>query len=80
MKVQIQKWGNSLALRIPKSFALESKIKQGSSVEVSLESGKIIVFPIAENGISLDEMLAQVTPENLHGEIDTGSSVGKEIW
>jgi antitoxin MazE len=80
MKVQIQKWGNSLALRIPKSFALESKIKQGSSVEVSLESGKIIVFPITENEISLDEMLAQVTPDNLHGEIDTGSSVGKEIW
>jgi antitoxin MazE len=80
MKVQIQKWGNSLALRIPKSFAVESKIKQGSSVEVSLESGKIIVFPITENEISLDEMLAQVTPDNLHGEIDTGSSVGKEIW
>ncbi len=80
MKVQIQKWGNSLALRIPKSFAVESKIKQGSSVEVSLESGKIIVFPITENEISLDEMLAQVTPESLHGEIDTGNSVGKEIW
>ena len=80
MKVQIQKWGNSLALRIPKSFAVESKIKQGSSVEVSLESGKIIVFPIIEQEISLDEMLAQVTQENLHGEIDTGSSVGKEIW
>jgi antitoxin MazE len=80
MKVQIQKWGNSLALRIPKSFAVESKIKQGSTVDVSLESGKIIVFPIAENEISLDEMLAQVTPENLHGEIDTGSSLGKEIW
>jgi antitoxin MazE len=80
MKVQIQKWGNSLALRIPKSFAVESKIKQGSSVEVSLESGKIIVFPITEQEISLDEMLAQVTPDNLHGEIDTGSSVGKEIW
>lgn len=80
MKVQIQKWGNSLALRIPKSFAVESKIKQGSSVEVSLESGKIIVFPIAEEEISLDEMLAQITPENLHGEIDSGNSVGKEIW
>lgn len=80
MKVQIQKWGNSLALRIPKSFAVESKIKQGSTVEVSLESGKIIVFPVAEPEFLLDDLLAKVTAENLHGEIDTGSSVGKEAW
>ena len=80
MKVQIQKWGNSLALRIPKSFAIESKIKQGSTVEVSLESGKIIVFPVAESDFSLDELLAKVTSENLHGEIDTGGSVGQEAW
>lgn len=79
MKIQIQKWGNSLALRIPKSFAVESKIKQGSTVEVSLESGKIIVFPVAEPEFSLDELLAKVTAENLHGEIDTGASVGKEV-
>lgn len=78
MKVQIQKWGNSLALRIPKSFAIESKIEQGSTVEVSLESGKIIVFPIEEEEFSLDELLSKITPENLHSEIDTGISVGKE--
>jgi antitoxin MazE len=78
MKIQIQKWGNSLALRIPKSFAVESKIEQGSTVEVSLESGKIIVFPVEEPEFLLDDMLAKVTPENLHGEIDTGTSVGKE--
>lgn len=78
MKVQIQKWGNSLALRIPKSFAVESKIEQGSTVEVSLESGRIIVFPVVEPEFSLDDLLAQVTAENLHGEVDTGNSVGKE--
>ena len=80
MKVQIQKWGNSLALRIPKSFAVESNIEQGSTVEMSLESGKIIVFPVAEQEFSLDKLLAKVTAENLHGETDTGSSVGKEAW
>ena len=80
MKVQIQKWGNSLALRIPKSFAIESKIEQGSTVEVSLESGKIIVFPVTEPEFSLEELLASVSVENLHGEIDTGGSVGKEAW
>ena len=80
MKVQVQKWGNSLALRIPKSFAIESNIGQGSTVEVSLENGRIIVFPVVEPEFSLDEMLAQITAENLHGEVDTGSSVGQEIW
>lgn len=80
MKVQIQKWGNSLALRIPKSFAVESNIEQGSTVEVSLEGGKIIVFPVVEQDFSLDQLLAEVTPDNLHGEIDTGASVGKEAW
>ncbi len=80
MKLRIQKWGNSLALRIPKSFAIESKIQQGSTVEVSLESGKIIVFPVAEPDFSLDDLLAEVTAENLHGEIDTGASIGKEAW
>lgn len=78
MKVQIQKWGNSLALRIPKSFAVESKIEQGSTVEVSLEKGKIIVFLVAEPEFLLDDLLAKVTAENLHGEIETGASVGRE--
>ena len=79
MKVQIQKWGNSLALRIPKSFAIESKISPGTTVDVSIEDGKIIVFPVAEE-FSLDDLLAKITPENLHGEIDTGNPVGNEVW
>ena len=79
MKVQIQKWGNSLALRIPKSFAIESKITQGVTVDVSIENGKIIVFPVAEE-FSLEDLLAKVTPENLHGEINTGNPVGNEVW
>ncbi|CAN5474841.1 AbrB/MazE/SpoVT family DNA-binding domain-containing protein [soil metagenome] len=80
MKVQVKMWGNSLALRIPKSFATESKISLGTTVDVSLENGRIVVFPVAETEYSLDEMLAQTTPENLHGEISTGDAVGQEIW
>lgn len=80
MKIQIQKWGNSLALRIPKSFAVESNVAQGSTVEVSLDKGKIVVTPIAEPEFTLDELLSKVTKKNLHGEIDTGTPVGKEAW
>lgn len=80
MKVQIQKWGNSLALRIPKSFAIESKVEQGSMVEVSLEQGKIVVAPIAEPEFTLEDLLAKVTKRNLHEEVDTGGPRGKEAW
>ena len=80
MKVQIQKWGNSLALRIPKSFAIESKVKQGSVVEVSLEQGKIVVAPVSEPEFTLEDLLAKVTKRNLHKEVDTGSSLGREAW
>ncbi len=80
MKVQIQRWGNSLALRIPKAFAVESRVEQGTMVEVSLEQGKIIVTPVAEPEFNLDDLLAKVTKNNLHQEVDTGSPVGREAW
>jgi antitoxin MazE len=80
MKVQIQKWGNSLALRIPKSFAVQSKVEQGSTVEVSLEKGKIVVTPVAAPEYTLEALLTKVTKKNLHGEADTGAAVGKEAW
>lgn len=80
MKVQIQRWGNSLALRIPKSFAIESKIEQGSVVEVSLDGGRIVVEPVAEEEYTLEELLAGVTKRNIHAEVDTGGATGKEVW
>ncbi len=80
MKMQIQKWGNSLALRIPKPFAIESKVEQGSVVEVSLEQGKIVVVPVAAPEFTLEGLLAKVTKRNLHEEVDTGTSHGKEAW
>lgn len=80
MKAQIQKWGNSLVLRIPKSFAAETKIEQGATVEVSLEKGKIVVTTVVEPEFTLDELLSKVTKRNLHGEIETERPVGKEAW
>ncbi len=80
MQTRIQKWGNSLALRIPKTFALEAGFGQDSPVEVSLEEGKIVIRPIREIAYSLEELMAGVTDENLHGEISTGPAVGNEAW
>jgi len=80
MRTQIQKWGNSLALRIPRSFATESKIAEGSVVNMSIVEGKLIIEPASEPTYTLDELLAGVTKQNIHAEIDTGSPVGKEVW
>lgn len=80
MKVQIQKWGNSLALRIPKSFAIESKIEQGSTVEVSVKRGKLVVAPLIAPELTLEELLSKVTQRNLHREVDSGDAAGKEVW
>ena len=80
MKTQVQKWGNSLALRIPKSFAAESNIEEGSPVNLSVVEGRIIVEPVFEPAYDLDELLSRVTKRNLHVEIDTGAPGGKEIW
>ena len=80
MKTRIQKWGNSLALRIPKSFAVEVGLEKDAPVEVSLVNGKLVITPVSEPELKLDDLLAQVTEENLHQEVDTSPAMGNEIW
>jgi len=76
----VQKWGNSLALRIPKALATEIGLQRNSPVEVSLVDGQLVIVPVVEPVFTLEHLLAQVTEDNLHGEIETGPAVGKEVW
>ncbi len=80
MKTRVQKWGNSLALRIPKSFATEAGLHADATVELSLVEGNLVVQPIRPQPLTLDQLLSGVTDENLPGEWDTGPAVGKEVW
>lgn len=80
MITRVQKWGNSLALRIPKSFAAEVGLQTDSSVEVSLTDGKLVIAPISKDKLTLKQLLAQVTEENLHHEVETGPVQGNEVW
>ncbi len=80
MKTRIQKWGNSLALRIPKSFATEVGLQKETAVEVSLANGKLVITPVAKPKLILTQLLAKVTKENLHHEVDTGYTIGNETW
>ncbi len=80
MRSRIKKWGNSLALRIPKPIADEIGLKWDAPVDLSLRDGKLLISPIVESKITLDELLEQVTEDNIHGEVETGPAVGKEVW
>ncbi len=80
MKTRVKKWGNSLALRIPKPLAVEVGLEDSSLIELSLMDGRLVITPVVEPELSLATLLAQVTEENLHGEVDIGPAVGGEVW
>lgn len=83
MKARVQKWGNSLALRIPKALASETGLGENAEVELASENGRLVVTPrkrTRKPKYSLQEMLRGITPDNLHGEIDFGPPVGREAW
>lgn len=80
MKTKVQRWGNSLAVRIPKAFADDVGIEESSPIEISLADGDLLLSPLEEKRFTLHGLLAQVTDENLHAEVETGYSLGKEAW
>lgn len=80
MRVQIQKWGNSLALRIPKPFAEDMGVREGSVIDVSVAKGRLVAVPVRVPEFRLRDLLAQVKRSNLHEEMATGRPVGREVW
>ena len=80
MHTKIQKWGNSLALRIPKVFADLVKIRKGSEVDISVDDGKLLISVISEEEYSLEDFLSKIDENNIHEEITFGDSVGREVW
>lgn len=80
MLTRVQKWGNSLALRIPKAFAADAQLADDTVVEISLVDGQIVIKPVSVPRWTLDTLLAGVNSSNLHHETDTGDAVGNEIW
>jgi antitoxin MazE len=80
MRTRVQKWGNSLALRIPRAFVAEAGLQRETPVELSLANGKLVITPIAKPKLPLKQLLAKVTTENLHHEVDTGPAMGNETW
>lgn len=80
MRTRIQKWGNSLALRVPKSFAVDAGLENQTPVDVTLRDGNIVITPVVEPRFTLTHLLENITPENMHPEVGTGPRAGREEW
>ncbi|MCB9009171.1 MAG: AbrB/MazE/SpoVT family DNA-binding domain-containing protein [Ardenticatenaceae bacterium] len=80
MQTQVKKWGNSLALRIPKSLAEQLSLKMNAEVEIQVVGDQLMIKPLPEPELTLEALLAQITDENLHEEVETGTAVGGEVW
>jgi antitoxin MazE len=80
MQTRVQKWGNSLGVRIPRGLAEQIGLGAGTEVSLSAKDGQLVVKPALPARLSLDDLLAGITDSNLHSSIETGSSVGAEIF
>ena len=78
MRSVLKKWGNSAAVRIPASVMKGSNLRLDSLVDVREEDGRLVITPIQEDAVSLDALLAGITPDNVHAEVDFGPAVGDE--
>lgn len=79
MVTTIQRWGNSLAVRIPKAFAAQAALTEDAKVQIGIEDDAIVIRP-APRTWQLDAMLAGITAANRHSEVEWGDTVGKETW
>lgn len=75
-----QKWGNSLAVRIPKTIAQELTLRAGSQMVLSVRDGALFIRPKVKPAYRLDSLLKGVSKDNLHREVATGQPIGNETW
>ena len=80
MITKVQKWGNSLAVRIPRSVAEDTQLSSGKTVNLTVHDGQIVIALARQRRFKLNDLLHGVTPQNRHAEIATGNAVGQEVW
>ena len=80
MKTQLAKWGNSLAVRIPKPVSDAAKLRAGDHLEVVADGPGNVRIRKPKHEPTLEELVARITPENRHAETDWGDPVGNELW
>ncbi|KAA0254356.1 AbrB/MazE/SpoVT family DNA-binding domain-containing protein [Acidobacteria bacterium ACD] len=80
MHSKVQKWGNSLALRIPKAFALEIGLSEDAAVDVSVRQGHLVVAPLKSPTYALADLVSGISRRNVHAEAELGPAQGREVW
>ncbi len=80
MNMRVRRWGNCLAIRIPKAFAEEIGLQANDEVEITLRDGQIVVIARKTRSYSLEQLLETITAENRPSEWDMGSAAGNEAW
>jgi antitoxin MazE len=80
VKTTAQKWVNSLAIRVPKSVAVQVGIQEQDELEIEVQDGHVVLKPHLQRVYRLEDLVKQITPKNLHGETETGTPVGREVW
>ena len=80
MKTTAQKWGNSLAIRVPKSVAVQVGLKIKDDLEIEVQDGNVVLKPHVRRVYRLEDLVKRITPKNVHHEIDSGAPIGREVW
>jgi antitoxin MazE len=80
MRAKLQRWGNSLAVRISKGIAQDLEVAAGDTVDLRVEDRELVIRPIPVQPPALEDLLSKITPDNLHAEIETGAPRGREAW
>jgi antitoxin MazE len=79
MITKVQKWGNSLGVRIPRAVAEDAELQAGASVDLRFEDGRVVIVPVKKK-FTLKELASKITAKNRHTETDWGPAVGNEVW
>ncbi|MCZ0964207.1 AbrB/MazE/SpoVT family DNA-binding domain-containing protein [Paracoccus benzoatiresistens] len=80
MRAVVKKWGNSASVRIPASVMAAAGLHLNQAVDVREDNGRIVIEPVAREEYDLADLLAGITPENIHDEVDFGAAVGNEAF
>ncbi|MBI2623890.1 AbrB/MazE/SpoVT family DNA-binding domain-containing protein [Candidatus Parcubacteria bacterium] len=80
MSTKVQKWGNSLAVRLPKEVAVKFGLKEGAVVQIVPSVKNIILKPVSRKRLTLRDLVGEITPKNRHDEVSWGKPRGREVW
>jgi antitoxin MazE len=80
MRVSVRKWGNSASVRIPAAVMRAAKLELNQTVEIREEEGRVVIEPVPAPEYDIATLVAGITADNRHEEIDLGGPVGKEVW